>query len=278
VPLSDHCAYRPERVLGRGGSATVHLAHAADGRPVALKVLDSTDPDDRTRLDREYSFARQAAHPHVVAMYDRGPDWLAMQYVDGGDVTALPTRRLRLTALTQIAGALDHGHRMGIVHCDVKPANILVHRDFAAGGAVLIDFGVAHSLAEDIAARLSRDSMSRLSLNPARRITRHHPQQEPPVHASLPYASPELLAGAMPSARTDVYALACTAVELLTGAPPFTATSAAELIEAHMERTPAPTGLSHEFDVVVRRALAKDPEVRPDSCREFVDQAVHALS
>lgn len=270
----------PEKVLGRGGSATVYLARrGADSTPVALKVLDTEHTehtDARIRLEREFAFARRVDHRHVVTMYEHGPDWLAMQYVDGGDIGHLGSDR-RMRALAQIADGLDHTHRAGIVHCDVKPTNILVHRDFEAGGAVLIDFGVAHSLAQDMAIRLSHDPMSRLSLDPARRITRHPEHREPLIHASLPYAAPELLLGRMPAGGTDLYALACTAVELLTGAPPFPAGSANELIEAHLDRLPPPTGLARGVDSVLAKALAKDPEARYGTCQEFIDALVRAL-
>ncbi len=267
----------PEKVLGRGGSATVYLARReGDASPVALKVLDTEQADARLRLEREFAFAKQVEHPHVVTMYEHGPDWLAMQYVDGGSISDLQSAE-RMPALAQIADGLDHTHRVGIVHCDVKPTNILVHSDFGARGAVLIDFGVAHSLAQDMAIRLSHDAMSRLSLDPARRITRQPEYRERLVHASLPYAAPELLLGRMPAGSTDLYALACTAVELLTGAPPFPAPSANALIEAHLEQVPPPTGLGRGVDSVIAKAMAKDLEARFDTCLEFVDALVRAL-
>ena len=124
-------------------------------------------------------------------------------------------------------------HRAGIVHCDVKPSNILVFKDFSRGGAVLTDFAVAHSLAEDMSRRLSRDPAS-LSLDPAKRIT-HQPGDHPTtVQASLPYAPPEVLLGRLPSAASDEYALACTAVELITGDPPFVTSTQVALMYAQV--------------------------------------------
>lgn len=283
-PPEDFNGYTVGKMLGHGGSATVYLAteneHRRDqtvAREVALKVLS---PGHRTehllmRMSREFDFARRLRHRHIVEVYDRGPDWLAMQYVDGGNVATLHSLDLRLQALAQIADALDFTHRQGIVHCDVKPANILVHKNFSDGGAVLIDFGVAHSLAEDMAARLSRDATQRLSLDPARRITHHHPQQATTVQASLPYAAPELLTGRAPCAGTDEYALACTAVELITGTPPFVAPTAGALIDAHLHQAPPRMArkiswVPHAFDSILAKAMAKDPDARYESCAEMI--------
>jgi serine/threonine-protein kinase len=285
-PGEDFHGYVVAQVLGRGGSATVYLARqsSADNRPVALKVLS---PAHRTetrleRMSREFDFARRLPHPHIIEVYDRGPDWLAMQYIDGGNALTLHSLELRLQALAQIAEALDFAHRSGIVHCDVKPANILVHKNFDPGGAVLIDFGVAHSLAEDMAIRLSRDATQRLSLDPARRITHQRTQHTTTVQASLPYAAPELLAGRAPCAATDEYALACTAVELLTGTLPFVAPTAGALIDAQLHQVPPRISrqiswIPHAFDSILAKAMAKDPDARHETCAEMVDSITRVL-
>ena len=173
-----------------------------------------------------------------------------------GRPAVLSTTGQRLDALAQIADALDYAHRLGIVHCDVKPSNILISQDFSR--AVLTDFGVAHTVAETVW---------------------HHPAH---LEASLPYTAPELLRGRPPSARTDAYALACTAVELLVGAPPFSGDTSMELMDAHLS-WPVP-GYSRKidwvpraFDSVLGRALAKIPESRYDSCSEFVAALTRAL-
>lgn len=253
--------YIIEREVGRGGHATVYRAHhvSAPARPVALKVLDAAhrNPADRTRLDREFGFANRLRHPHIVGMYGSGSHWLAMQFVDGGDATRLRFRDDRLAALAQIAGALDYAHRHGIVHCDVKPENILVGKDFGDSGAVLTDFGAAYAVVE--------------GRRPAR----------PPV--SLPYTAPEILRGQLPSAASDEYALACAAVELFTGTPPFPASNAAEVVEAHLHRMPPRMSaevdwLPRAFDTVLATALAKTPRLRYRSCTELVDHLAGALS
>jgi serine/threonine protein kinase len=263
VPEDRYEDYVIDGVVGHGGSATIYRAHdrSAPDRPVALKVLDPRhrDPVWVDRLQREFGFASRLDHPHVVTMYERGREWLAMQLVGGGVSKNLTTMRDRLTALADVASALDYAHVNGIVHCDVKPTNILVFEDFSHGGAVLIDFGAARSLAED---------------------AHHRPTH---IEASLPYAAPELLHGRAPSAAADEYALACTAVELLTGAPPFIATTSIALIDDHLNR-PVPRysrhidWIPHAFDSILAKAMAKDPDRRYDTCSEFVRLITRALS
>jgi len=279
----DDSGYAITSILGRGGNATVYLATAGDGRVCALKVLHPDHRDDRhlARLHREFSLADQLHHPHVIDVYEHRTHWLAMQYIDGGNIGGLSDEVDQLTALTQIAAALDAVHHLGIVHCDVKPANILVFQDFSAHGAVLIDFGVAISLAEDMAARLAHDGRQRLSLDPARRIT--HQRVEPAhLQASLHYSAPELLLNRFPSAATDQYSLACTAVELLTGAPPFIGNTSEELIDAHLQQIPPRISdrtprLPHAVDNIIVRAMSKDAERRYDSCTDFVSALTDAL-
>ena len=278
-PGEDFNGYVVDKVLGRGGSATVYLAHqlSAAERPVALKVLSTghrTEPR-LERMNREFDFARRLQHPHIVEVYELGPDWLTMQYVDGGNASSLHSLDLRLLALAQIAEALDFAHHQGIVHCDVKPANLLVHKDFSDGGAVLIDFGVSHSVAEDMSVRLARDATQRLSLDPAKRITHHRQDSATHVQASLPYAAPELLTGRAPSGATDEYALACTAIELITGTLPFVTPTAAALMDAQLHSPPPRMSrtiswLPHAFDSIVAKAMAKDPDARYPSCVEMI--------
>jgi serine/threonine-protein kinase len=181
-----------------------------------------------------------------------------MELINGGTVAKLQGLSDRLEALAQIADALDHIHQRGIVHCDVKPANILVSQPFSAHGAVLIDFGIAHAMAEDVG---------------------HRPTH---VEASLSYAAPELLRGLVPSAATDEYALACTAFELITGSPPFTARTSFELVDEQLHSPPPKLSrkiewLPHAFDSIMSKALAKDPDIRYESCSGFVALIAHAL-
>lgn len=244
--------YTVDGVVGRGGTSIVYRAreNRPEGRTVALKVLTaSAQPGDTARLDREFTLARRLVHPHIAAVFDHGPGWLAMEFCAGGPVTNLTTRTARLTALTQIAGALDHLHGHGMVHCDVKPANMLLRADFTAHGAALADFGSAHGLGEPVPPR-----------------TTH-------VTASLPYSAPELLLGRPAVAATDEYALVCSAVELLTGAPPFTAATTMGLTAAQLASPPPRLSrriewLPHAFDSIVAKALAKEPGLRYTTCSE----------
>ncbi|MBX8690451.1 MULTISPECIES: serine/threonine-protein kinase [Mycobacteriaceae] len=276
--------YTAEKVVGRGGSAVVYRATSPDGLAVALKVLDEhhRGPAQQARLRREFDLAGQLDHPNIVTVYQAGPYWLTMELITGGtvgDLPVLPVARDRLTALAQVADALDFAHRRGIVHCDVKPANILVDQPFSR--AVLIDFGVAHSMAEDVAVRLSHDG-GRLTLDPARKITRRGPEPAPQVQASLPYSAPELLTGRAPSAATDEYALACTTVELLTGSPPFAANTAISMIEQQLHQPPPRISrraawIPHAVDSILAKAMAKDPDRRYDSSSEFIELITRAL-
>jgi serine/threonine protein kinase len=254
--------YVVDGVVGHGGSATVYRAHHASGLsgPVALKVLDEHHRDTvhMTRLEREFEFAKRTAHPHVVTVYEYGHGWLAMQLITGGTAMSLPGRPRRLAALAQIAAALDHVHAVGIVHCDVKPSNILVCEPFSAGGAILVDFGIARALAEDGRHRMTH------------------------VEASLPYAAPEVLHGHPPEPASDEYALACTAVELLTGSPPFHANTSMALVNAHLS-SPVPKysrridWLPRAFDSILAKAMAKSPDLRYQSCSEFISLITHAI-
>jgi serine/threonine protein kinase len=247
--------YVLDETLGRGGSATVYRVHekSEPQRALALKILpeDHCGEAELARLDREFEFAQRLDHPHVVKVFRHGPGWVTMQFIDGGTVSSLHALNLRLTALAQIAGALDYVHRMGIVHLDVKPANILVSHNFSDAGAILIDFGVARSLAADVG---------------------HRPTH---IQASLPYTAPEILRGQTPWAPADEYALACTAVELITGAPPFTANTSVALVDAHVNSSPPRvshkiTWVPRAFDSILAKAMAKNPDDRYESCTEFV--------
>jgi serine/threonine-protein kinase len=253
--------YVIEGALGHGGYATVYRARGADsGCPVAVKVLDEQHRylNQLARLRREFEFANELDHPHVITVYERGPGWLSMEVAAGGNAAALPAVADRLAALAQIADALDYIHNRGIVHCDVKTANILVHEDFSRDGAVLIDFGVARRATDDIG---------------------YHADH---IEASIPYSAPELLTGHAPSGATDEYALACTAVELLTGSTPFNADSKLGQVRAHLNTAPPRPSRDVQWiprvvDSIVAKAMAKNPQDRYQSCREFVSLINRAL-
>jgi serine/threonine protein kinase len=254
--------YVIDRAIGHGGSAVVYRATdvASPDRAIALKVLDANhlDPDHLHRMEREFDFANRVKHPHVVTMFGHGLGWLAMELIAGGSVGTLSARSDVLVALQNTAEALDHCHREGVVHCDVKPSNILVAQDFSVGGAILIDFGVARSL------------------------TDHVGQHSGHVEASLPYVAPEVLRGDRPTPAVDEYALACTTVELLTGATPFTAHTTMKLIDLQLN-SPVPhfsrrfDWMPRAFDSILAKAMAKDPDHRYDSCGEFIGLVIRVL-
>ncbi|MGE2688647.1 serine/threonine-protein kinase [Mycolicibacterium pulveris] len=262
VPGDRFESYVVDAVLGHGGYATVYRVHdtAAPHTPTALKILDERHQhqDQIARLRREFELAHRLDHRHIVKVFERGRGWLTMEVVDGGGVAALAEMHARLTALGQIADALDYTHNRAIVHCDVKPANIRMSSDTDGVRAVLIDFGSAHSLTDDIGRRPTR------------------------AEVSLPYAAPELISGYAPTSATDEYALACTAVELITGSPPFTDDNSMDLIRAHLHRRPPRLSreypwLPRVFDSILTKALAKEPAERYPSCRELISLITRAL-
>lgn len=267
--------YVIEGHLGRGSSADVYRARRpAESVPVALKVFHNQGANDRVaeRLDREFSIASRLRHPHIVAMYehgelragDGGVDvaqatrlWLSMQYVDGPESTVLipgPDQEPELDAIvrvsTQIASALDYAHQMAVIHRDVKPANILLSADQRS--AFLTDFGIAQLL--DDAKPLARNGR---------------------VRGSIAYAAPELLTAQQLLPQTDVYALACTMCEWLTGLPPYPRHTTFAITYAHLcDEAPKLTArrpwLPSALNSVFAKALAKEPSARYDSCAEFV--------
>ncbi|NUS95426.1 MAG: serine/threonine protein kinase, partial [Nocardia sp.] len=231
----------------------VYLAADRDlPRPVALKLLDrarTADPEVAARFRREADTAARLAHPNIVAVHARGEQdgrlWIAMEYVDGTDAGELlragpptPERAVRIIEAT--AAALDHAHRRGILHRDVKPANILLTRS-TPEHVLLADFGIAKSLDESVG--LTRTGE---------------------VFASLRYAAPEQFTDAAIDHRADIYALGGTLHHLLTGSHPYSGTTSAQLIHSHLNApVPAPSrhrgDLPEAFDAVIARAMAKDP-------------------
>ncbi|MGS2806332.1 protein kinase domain-containing protein [Nocardia sp. MW-W600-9] len=263
--------YRIERLLGRGGMGTVYLAaHPRLPRQVALKLLNrelSSDPEVRGRFEREADVSAHLDHPGIVSVLDRGVEdglmWISMQYVDGTDASVFrgapvdPARAIDIVA--QTAEALDYAHERGVLHRDVKPANILLAAARTGDRVLLTDFGIA---------RLRGD---------ARQLTRTGA-----FLATLAYASPEQLSGASVDHRSDQYSLGCTLFTLLTGESPFPADNPGAVVAAHLSK-PVPRAsatvstLPPGIDAVIARALAKDPAERFGSCAEFAQAAVAAL-
>ncbi|GCE37495.1 hypothetical protein Rhow_008660 [Rhodococcus wratislaviensis] len=269
-PGTVFAGYVIERVLGRGGMGTVYLAqHPNLPRKVALKLLDTSWTSDdyvRSRFESEADHAAHLDHPNIVTVHDRGREggrlWIAMQYVPGVDARrALSSGALDVERAVHIVSetgrALDHAHEAGILHRDVKPANILL----APGDperVLLTDFGTAKAL--DETHQLTRTGM---------------------LVATLHYAAPEQIEGQKLDHRVDIYALGCTFFHLLTNEPPYPGTTASSVMHGHLNGPiPKPSvvrpGLPAGVDAVVARAMAKDREERYSTCREFSD-AVHAI-
>lgn len=267
--------YRIVRRIGAGGMGIVYLAeHPRLPRQDVLKLLPAdhlTDAGFRGRFDREAELAARLRHPNIVTVHDRGvtggQPWIAMEYVPGTDAAALagspqlgPRRAAQI--IDDAARGLDHAHRNGMLHRDVKPANILVtadpDREFGER-ALLTDFGIA---------RLAREGTD---------LTRTGD-----VIATVSYAAPEQFTAGPVDHRADVYALGCTLFVLLTGEKPFPVSSTAAIVNAHLN-TPPPAasrrapGLPPAIDAVLYRALAKNPADRYDSCRAFSEEALRAL-
>ena len=257
------------RRLGSGGMGEVYLVeHPRLPRREALKILPgalTSDNEFRQRFNREGDIAADLWHPHIVAVHDRGEAdgqlWITMDYVEGTDVAALVRDRYpsglppRFAAeiVTAVADALDYAHERGLLHRDVKPANILLSESQGSTQQrriLLSDFGIARRMDDN--SGLTATNMT---------------------VGSLSYAPPEQLTGAPLDGRTDQYALAGTAFQLLTGKPPYDNTNAAIVISNHLSSPPPRISdlrpdLAY-LDPVIQRAMAKDPGDRYPTCRAF---------
>lgn len=266
--------YVIDRQLGRGGMGSVYLAkHPRLPRMTALKLLNREmffDKEVRARFEREADLVAQLDHPNIVTVYDRGLDdeqlWISMQYIDGIDAASVDPKSLPPERAVQIiketADALDYAHGMGVLHRDVKPANILLARSGGGRGerVYLTDFGIA---------RLRDDT--------------GHLTQTGTFTATLAYASPEQLTGASLDHRSDQYSLACSLFWLFTGSGPFAATNPAAVIQGHLQGTPPALssvrpGLPFQLDGVLAKAMAKRPDDRFASCSEFAQAAKQAFA
>ncbi|WP_405495954.1 serine/threonine-protein kinase [Nocardia sp. NBC_00511] len=275
APGEIFAGYRIERVLGHGDRGAVYLAaHPRLPRFVALKVLSpvhSGDFEFSARFIRGAELVARLEHPAIVPVHDRGFErgclWMAMGFVDGVDAGELIRRhpdgvdpRTAVHIVTEVAHGLDEAHRRGLLHRSVRPSNILLEPVAGQPDRVFIsDFGIA------------RQTTSTEALTEAGTLV-----------TSLAHGAPELLAGGDLDGRVDVYALGCTLYELLTGTPPFPASSPAAAVRAHLtEPPPRPSarrpGLPLAMDAVIAVALAKDRDDRFASCGALAAAATAAL-
>ena len=268
-PGEQFAGYTIESVLGTGGMGAVYLAkHPRLPRRDALKLLNpafSNDPNFRTRFEREADLAAGLVHRNIVAVYDRGSVdgqlWISMQYVAGvdaavaaraGDGSMTPHRVVHI--ISEVGAGLDYAHRAGLLHRDVKPANILLAApdDPSEPEHVLLtDFGIAKSTSEEV----------------------QHLTGTGNLLATLAYASPEQIEARKLDHRVDIYALGCVLFELLTGSVPYPESSPFATMTAHL-KNPIPKvtdkvpWLPPGMDAVVAKAMAKNPDDRYNSCRE----------
>jgi serine/threonine-protein kinase len=248
--------YQIEREIGSGGMATVYLAQdLKHERQVAVKVLNPELAQSlgAERFLREIKTAAHLTHPHILPLFDSGEAdgflFYVMPFVKGESLRSRLTKEKQLPVedaiqiTREIADALAYAHEEGVIHRDVKPANIMLE----AGHAVLADFGVAHAVAE------AKDD----------RITRTGTSLGTPA-----YMSPEQATGEQDlDGRSDQYALGCVLFEMLAGHPPFTGAQVETVVRQHLTEDPPlvtrlrPT-VAHEIEKVIHRALAKSPADR----------------
>jgi Protein kinase domain len=267
--------YTIVRPLGSGGMGQVYLAsHPRLPREDALKVLPTevtADPQYRERFEREAELAAGLSHPHIVGIHDRGECdgqfWISMDYVAGTDVARLLRERFptgmpgaeAMAIVDAVASALDYAHHRGLLHRDVKPANILLtDPDGQERRVYLADFGLARHI--DDATGLTATNMT---------------------VGTVAYVAPEQLKGERVDGRADQYALACTAFHLLSGAQPYVDSNPAVVISQHIGAPPPSIGAHRPelaaLDPVFATAMAKEPSDRFASCREFADRLAERL-
>ncbi|ORB84813.1 serine/threonine protein kinase [Mycobacterium kansasii] len=263
--LSDR--YELGDILGFGGMSEVHLARDLRlHRDVAVKVLRADlarDPSFYLRFRREAQNAAALNHPAIVAVYDTGEaetsagplPYIVMEYVDGvtlRDIVhtegPMPPKRA-IEVIADACQALNFSHQNGIIHRDVKPANIMIS---STNAVKVMDFGIARAIAD------SGNSVT----------------QTAAVIGTAQYLSPEQARGDAVDARSDVYSLGCVLYEILTGEPPFTGDSPVAVAYQHVREDPIPPserheGISADLDAVVLKALAKNPENRYQTAAEM---------
>jgi serine/threonine-protein kinase PpkA len=253
--------YRLTRKIGSGGMTEVFLAmREADGLPVVLKVLNASSKataEHLTRFIQEYALLSSVEHPHVIRIYDQGftddHAYIAMEYFERGDLRAEITAGLDqqrvVDIISQTAQALDAIHARGIVHRDVKPANIMLRPD---GSVALADFGIAKSMLEAEHMDLTQ--------------TRHGDVVGTPY-----YLSPEQVSGKPVTPQSDLYSLGVTMFEMLAGERPFRADSLDLLLARHMSApTPLLPAAHAALQPVVEKLMAKQPQDRYGSAQALL--------
>ena len=255
--------YTVERTLGKGGMATVELAHDEQlGRRVAVKRLFASLAGDvvfQTRFLREARMAAGLSHPNLVAVYDVGEEdglpYIVMEYVEGETLAELMAREGRVSPdravdlLLQVCAGLEHAHAAGLVHRDIKPQNLLVKTD---GAVKIADFGIARTVQ-------------------ATQLT-----QVGTVLGTVAYLAPEQAAGDPVTAAADIYSLGAVGYELLAGRTAYEFESIIDLALKQREPPAPPEGVPPQLGQVILRALAFDPADRPASAAAFARELAQA--
>ena len=258
--------YRIIRKLGTGGMANVYLAEDEElGRRVAIKILNDRHASDDSFVERFRREAKNAAglsHPNIVSIYDRGEAegtyYIAMEYLEGRSLKdrivsegPLPIPAA-IEATRQILRALGFAHRRGIVHRDIKPHNVLLAQDGAERRHKVTDFGISRTAASQMTEAGS-------------------------IVGTAQYLSPEQARGASVDQRSDIYSVGIVLYELLTGRLPFTGETPLEIAMKHLSEVPKPPSslrpeVPPDLDMIVLRALAKDPAERFESAEEMDEE------
>lgn len=275
TPRNLSSRYELGEILGFGGMSEVHLGRDLRlSRDVAIKVLRADlarDPTFYLRFRREAQNAAALNHPAIVAVYDTGEaetdagplPYIVMEYVDGDTLrdiirTEGPLQpRRAMEVIADVCAALDFSHRNGIVHRDMKPANIMINR---AGAVKVMDFGIARAIS---------DSSSPMTQTAA-------------VIGTAQYLSPEQARGEQVDARSDVYSLGCVLYEVLTGEPPFKGDSPVAVAYQHVREDPKQPSqvnpaVPPALDSVILKAMSKNPANRYQSAAEMRSDLVRVL-
>ncbi len=241
-------AYEIISQLGSGGTGEVWKARDTRlDRIVALKV---SKQEFSERFEREARAVAALNHPHICQIYDIGPNYLVMEYIDGSPLHGpLPLEKAAEYS-NQILDALDAAHKKGITHRDLKPANILVSRS----GIKLLDFGLAKH----------GGPLKETDATLTQAIT-----GEGEMVGTLQYMSPEQLQGKEADARSDLFSFGCVLYEMLTGRRPFDGPNAATIIAAILDKEPPPLAVPPALERVVRTCLNKDPGQRFQTALEL---------
>jgi len=280
--------YEIQSPLGAGGMGEVYRAlDTRLGRDVAIKVLSphlSSDPELKTRFEREARAISALQHPHICTLYDvghqDGVDYLVMEFLEGETLQrrllrgALPLKEA-LEYGIEIAEALDRAHRAGIVHRDLKPGNIMLTKS----GAKLLDFGLAKPVATmAMAGGVGSLTPSTPTMSVAALTAQSAPlTQRGTVVGTFQYIAPEVLQGRDADARSDVFALGAVLYEMLTGRRAFEGKSQLSVMTAILEKEPEPIAAIQPLtppvlEHTIRRAIEKDPDRRWQSCTDVAGE------